>query len=743
MSPWPALAGGLALGFALVIGLPLSAVATDCLTERFAEQDRSAIATLRAGIEAACPCVQAASAHAYRRCARDVVKDAVQLGLLRRQCRTIVNRNSRRSTCGLAGARAPCLRKDLAAAGKLRCSIRTEERCRGTSQGSRWIFCPGYTHCIDAADTNGDGRIGAADGGHCAVFPSTDRVTVWERFEAVLDRPVTAANPFDPSQIVVSGEFQSPSGVLKVVDGFVSREYARELRAGIERLTAVNGLHWKIRFTPDEPGEWSWRYRVVTSTGTQIGPWRALSVESAPEGVHGFVRRSTSAPHYLSFDDGSSFFAVGENMAWYDARGTFAYDDWLARIAAEGCNYVRLWMPSWAFGLEWIERDEAGNRTASSLGDYTLRLDRAWQLDYVMELARHHGIFVMLSIQNHGPFSLAFNSEWADNPYNVANGGPLASPRDFFVDAEARALFKRRLRYIVARWGSAPNLMAWELWNEVDLVAPPPVEDVVAWHREMAAEIGKHDVYRHLISTSTSLDGFRLLSGGDTPYAPLWELDEIDFVQVHHYGIGETLPVDFSAALPELGTLLRRYGKPLLVAEAGIDFRGPAETIRADPDGSGFHDILWAGLFAQSFGSGMAWWWDNVRDPLDQYFHFGPLAAFVAGVDFAAGSFRTGAATARAPDGRSLRAFALRGREVTLVWVKNVSHQWYSPDEAPIRNGTLELSGLDNGVWTATWMDTLTGIQSVGGSLMPVAGEAVLRLPVFSRDLALRLDREP
>jgi hypothetical protein len=166
---------------------------------------------------------------------------------------------------------------------------------------------------------------------------------------------------------------------------------------------------------------------------------------------------------HLRHDDGAPYIAIGQNLAWYDGRGTFAYDDWIAKLAANGVNFIRLWMPSWAFGLEGIRRAPDGSVESSSLGDYTDRLDRAWQLDYVMDLAERNGIQVMLCIQNHGPFSLEANSEWDDNPYNAANGGPLAAPDAIFTDPTARALFQRRLRHLVARWGYAPNLLAWEL----------------------------------------------------------------------------------------------------------------------------------------------------------------------------------------------------------------------------------------------------------------------------------------
>ena len=71
---------------------------------------------------------------------------------------------------------------------------------------------------------------------------------------------------------------------------------------------------------------------------------------------------------------------------------------------------------------------------------------------------------------------------WVSNPYNARNGGPCASPDDFWTDERARTLYKQRLRYILARWGHSPQVFAWEFWNEVQ-----PTPAVEAWTSEMAA----------------------------------------------------------------------------------------------------------------------------------------------------------------------------------------------------------------------------------------------------------------
>jgi hypothetical protein len=559
---------------------------------------------------------------------------------------------------------------------------------------------------------------------------TTLTATQWEPLEVVLVRTVAEGNPFDPAQIEVNGEFRSPDGEVLAIPGFVARDYARTLVGGFEKLAPMGELQWKIRFAPDRAGRWEWRWRVRTPAGEDIGEWEPIEVEAGT--AHGLLRRSRRDPRYLEFDDGTPYFAVGENMCWYDGRGTFAYDEWIARLAEQGGNYIRLWMPSWAFALEWTERD--GAAVTSSLGNYEDRLNRAWQLDYVVELARRHDIQVMLSIQNHGAFSLTSNSEWVDNPYNAANGGPLATPRELFTNAEARELFKRRLRYIVGRWGYAVNVMSWELWNEVDLAEQPTPAELLEWHREMAGELRALDPYDRLISTSTSLAD--ALTPG-AAFNALWDLDEIDYTQAHYYSFGGA-PADFTQLFPRITRRLLRHGKPAFISEAGVDFRGPAETLEHDPDGDGFHDILWSAVFAEALGSGMSWWWDNVVDPTNLYFHFGPLAAFVRDVDFPGQNFVAATTDLAATDGRPLRAFQLRGDSIVLVWLKNRQHQWTSPDPEPIGGVILSLDGFTDGVWQTQWFDTRSSLTNTGVTIA-YEGQVTVEVPTFSRDVALRL----
>lgn len=569
-----------------------------------------------------------------------------------------------------------------------------------------------------------------------APAESEPPLRVFGPFEAALDVPIEGANPFDPEELSVTVAFESPSGATTTVPAFATRDYSRELEGGVERLSPAGEIGFRVRFTPTEAGTWRFRTTVERPGERVESAWTELEV--AERGSrHGFVRLGGESRTALRFDDGTPYLAIGENLAWYDGRGTFAYDEWLEAIAAHGGTYARLWMPSWAFGLEWVERD--GEIVASSLGDYGARLDRAWQLDHVLGRAEELGVHVVLCLQNHGPFSLEHNSEWGDNPYNAANGGPLAEPADFFTDEEARELFRRRLRYVVARWGYSPNVLAFELWNEVDMVVGSSPEAVASWHEEMSAALRELDPNDHLVTTSLSgVEAALDMFGSSALYDALWSLPGIDLVQLHFYTTGDQR-IDFGEVLPGMVERLRAYGKPVLVAEAGVDYRGGAETLESDPESVVFHDLLWQGVLLGTFGTGMSWWWDSVTEPEDLYSHFDPVAAFVRGVDFDGERFEASTAGAASPTAE-LRTTALVGETAALVWVENARHQWYAPDDSVIEDATLTVDDLPPGRWSATWIDTSTAERLSRRSLTVDAAAVELAVPPFARDVALRLD---
>jgi hypothetical protein len=150
------------------------------------------------------------------------------------------------------------------------------------------------------------------------------------------------------------------------------------------------------------------------------------------------------------------------------------------------------------------------------------------------------------------------------------------------------------------------------------------------------------------------------------------------------------------------------------------------------------------GVVTGTFGTGMTWWWDNLIDPLDLYPQFGAVERFVRGVAFDEQGFVETRPSASAP-GRALSAWALVGSDVALVWIKNAAHH-FSPigspgDATTVAGASVELAGLADGDWHARWLDTY-GESALGEASVRVeGGRALLAVPPFARDVALRLER--
>jgi hypothetical protein len=361
----------------------------------------------------------------------------------------------------------------------------------------------------------------------------------------------------------------------------------------------------------------------------------------------------------------------------------------------------------------------------------------------VFDLAASSGLALMLSLQNHGPFSLAFNSEWAQNPYNAANGGPLEHPEQVFTDATAQELFRRRLRYCVARWSYAPHLLAWELWNEVDLTNAFAPAVVAAWHRDMAAYLRSIDPNRHLVSTSFSL----YPSIVDTPdYARIVDDANLDFTQIHRYttlGNGTVVgDSDVSHDTPRLTALMiREHARPTLVAEYGVNATDANTTATLDPDAIALHDALWSSALAGGFGAAMTWWWDTYIDatPDVVYPMFGALVAFVEGVAWDRERLSATTASVTSPTKR-LEMHGLDGTGVRLGWIKNDDDQWNHRDRSVVTDAVCDIGGKRGQHWYAQWFDTTTGSVVAAQDIAP-RDPATLPVPPFVGDIALRLRR--
>jgi len=290
-----------------------------------------------------------------------------------------------------------------------------------------------------------------------------------------------------------------PDGLRATVPGCYFAPMRLEPGAGVERLRLAGRPGFRIRYAPPRPGRYS-----LTVTATD----RSGTVRSAPVAIEavgstdpGFVRVSRRAPAYFEFDSGTPYVAIGENVCWSRPNAPIAdYTAWLGGLGAAGGNWARLLLAFNEKGQEWTPAPtpRAGIGTYAGLGRYAL--DNAWRLDEGVRMAKRNGVRLMCCMGTYGEFTEGGyfgEGAWVSNPYNARNGGPCAKPADFWTDAEARRLYKQRLRYLVARYGHSPAVFAWEFW-----IDGPPTPAQEHWVAEMAAYLKEIDPNKRLVSTT-------------------------------------------------------------------------------------------------------------------------------------------------------------------------------------------------------------------------------------------------
>ncbi|MCX8011100.1 MAG: DUF5060 domain-containing protein, partial [Ignavibacteria bacterium] len=440
------------------------------------------------------------------------------------------------------------------------------------------------------------------------IKSNSDTIALYDKFELTIDLSAQFLNPFDPNQINLKAIFISPTSKEFTVYGFYYQDY---IRSGPPETLKVNGQPvWKIRFTPNEIGKWSYKLSCTDTTGTFNDSTRNFLCIASQN--RGFIRKSNN--NYFKYDDGSQFFAIGLNLGWYDSlQKTFSYQKWMDELSVNGGNYFRAWMAHWNFAIEW-------NNTG--LGNYTNRLERAYQLDWILDYAKEKGIYIQLCLVPHGHFSTTTNPEWHTNPYNYLLGCPCKEPSDFFTNQTAKNYFKGLLRYIISRWGYSPNLMAWELFNEVDFVDNYNAKkiEVSNWLIEMANFIKALDPTQRMVTTSYANE---FLDNN------IWSLQQFDFTQIHHYNTTS----DVQSVYFDLTNMyLNDYSKPVSVGEFDFLDWGNWASFN-DPRGVNLHNSLWASAMSGAFGTASTWSWDVYVEPRNLWIHFKPLSEFMKSIN--------------------------------------------------------------------------------------------------------------
>lgn len=470
-------------------------------------------------------------------------------------------------------------------------------------------------------------------------------------------------NPFDPDEIRVEAHLVSPSGVKKVAPAFF---YAA-------KHGEMEGDDWRVRFSPDEKGQWEGDLVVIGPHGEKDS--ESFEFECTMPALPAPIRVCRQNPAYFERADGEFFYPLGHNVCW----GSVAdYEAHFSKMHQNGENWSRIWIAPWNVDIEWSDRKPGFH----GLGQYNLK--NAEKLDQIMDLAERYAIELQLVLHEHCRIATQWNPEWQNNPYNKALGGPCDLPPDFFTDPEALRLERNRIRYIIARWGYSSRVMAWELFNEVNLGDGFDQKTDTAWHLAMAQYIKKTDPHGRMVTTSYAGE----------PNSEVFSLPEIDFTQLHVYD--EAIVEKFIEAVKPMS----EYNKPYFIGEFG---RNSADGVdKKDTKGMFLHTGIWAQFMMPSGGNAMSWWWYDLIKPSNLYHRFGSLNAFATGIDRRneKWNWQYGGL---AKDSQSPRVLSLTSPRTVMFWIYNPKILPYTekmPESMPDIEGEITIENLSPGKWT-------------------------------------------
>ena len=550
-------------------------------------------------------------------------------------------------------------------------------------------------------------------------------------------------------------------------------------------LRPLPGGHWtQTRYEGELQGNGR---RRVDKVNFEAGPVTAelkldsptFTVSDAKNDFHGFIHPATDQRHF-QYDDGSFYYPIGpclrspsdtrlpyldakwnvDNIARIGRRGTYQYDDYLTKFGEAGINWARVWMCSWWCALEW-RRDWHGYQ---GFGRYNLL--NAWRLDYILKKCEENGVRVDLGLINHGQFTQDIDTEWNNNPYNAALGGPLTAASEFFTDKAAKIAHQNRLRYVVARYAHSPSIFAWSLCSEMEFTEEyerhvkwgqrdMPAPNIENWVEEMADFLKATDPYHHMVTTHFSHPE----RGENTLMQP-----GVDFATSNAYSAFDEIQrpdgaFDASYALAAFWggndhlEGFHIFKKPALVEEQGrhwigVETRGgrmqennTREQLDAD-----LHAGLWGSMVQPLAGATGYWWWLHVHFD-NRYDEYRALANFMKGEDMRPMKGESALEPVsreniEASGGQFLCGRALKSDLRMYAWIYHARTPLGGPVEE-ISGGAMHITKLKPGDYTIEYWDTYKGAISSTATLN-VTDEnqrVELKLPNVNRDIAIKLKR--
>lgn len=509
-------------------------------------------------------------------------------------------------------------------------------------------------------------------------------------------------NPFDPEWLDVEAVFMhSESGdlsdkkfdIVRKTYGFCYRGYSRQRESRTDptytKWTYLpDDFQFRVRFAPEKSGKWKCKlvFKVRGEVHHSTEDIYFTATESEALGPIGLSNGKGAQQQYLRFtENNSAYFPVGMNLLWTDLLRLSpahysTYEKWISQLHAVNANYIQLSSLPFTHGIEW-----------EVPGDYSNRLTHAFEMDELLQLADDRGIYVNLLTLIHDEFLdsknmwIHDNNHWTHNGYNAAVNKGLTNANtqlEFFTDDKSKKLFKRRLRYLLSRYGYSTKLAIIELLSEVDNAIPGYNDKTAEGEKKRAAFKAWFIEMKKYIQDELGFSN-KLVSASYTQSHQHLDINksifpDADLVLLHFYGRHNS--TNFKNRYGHVQAFRKNAStknKPVLFDEMGANvFPG----IESCTDIT-FHNNLWATSMMGCFGAGQNWWWDNALLKNGYEKNLKGISLFLQEEDFHQNGMIATATTEKKQKYKSKTKFEIfyltsSDKNKVTGWAHNTSYIW-------------------------------------------------------------------
>ncbi len=588
--------------------------------------------------------------------------------------------------------------------------------------GTRLALHPGFSAGSFTGNGYFHGQIGvASDFDVVFIEPNqnTPYVGQFEKLEIGLNLPSSinqlvsdfiangtgGINPFDPEEISVEAVFTNGINQYTVY-GFYFEDFIRDPNAMTPFSPAVwirqpTGYNWRIRFAPPKTGNWNCAVSIrLNNASTFSYAVNNLFFECLPSSNQGWLKKGNDNWHLKYSGSNNSFFALGQNITHTDGsyfRGGYPLNfnrlysggfldviDWIGELGDAGGNMVRIGNSPVSWEIEY-----------EHINNYSGRLPNAWELDQIFEMCEQNGMQISYDIHFFGTSTDANAPayfRWDDNPYHTQLTS-INTPDDFLTETEAKKVYKKKIRYILSRWGYSTSLGILFVSGEIDtweFVNDDATVDYEfkLWFSEMILYSKSLMSYRDLLMSTSYKSGTfpRLHEHGP------FEIPSLDITSLHLYNAERSANIKerFNEVNNQVflkGTHGLWPDKPTFFQELGLPDHYPADG--NDIEGCSdinFHNTLWSTAFMGGFGTGFPWWqWFNSGYRSANY---PALSSFFNGVDFENVEFKNPGVWDDAPlldfdhSNSHIETFYITDNsgKRAMGWIHNTSYWWGNTD---------------------------------------------------------------